>query len=103
MSIPRKGLRDIRTRSGSVDRTHARHRTYLKLAVLEMEKARRGKERHSAQARVEDIDSRFREIEQEKETLNRSLAAEKPTDARCDTGPQPATVRLKRPGQRLKY
>jgi hypothetical protein len=46
-------------------------RKYLKLAMLAMEKVRRGKERKSARLRIEDIDGRLAEIEAESGSLRR--------------------------------
>lgn len=73
MAIPRRGLRDIRTHAGRVDRTTLPHRAYLKLSCLEMEKVRRGKERASASYRLADIDARFKQIEAEKAAVREAL------------------------------
>ncbi len=69
MAIPIKGLPDLRTLSGRVDQTFIPHKAYMKLACLEMEISRRGKERESAMHRVKNIDDRFKEIESEKNAL----------------------------------
>ncbi|MCF8050316.1 MAG: hypothetical protein K9L59_03700 [Desulfobacterales bacterium] len=45
----------------------------MKITALEMEKARRGKERESAMRRVREIDARFQEIEAEKNNLLQGL------------------------------
>ena len=69
MSVPKrnlKGVQDIRTHSGRVDEAHQPYKAYMKIAALEMEKARRGEERKSAMHRVKTIDARFKEIEAEK-------------------------------------
>ena len=69
MSIPKRKIRDlqdIHTRSGRVEEAHQPYKVYMKIATLEMEKARRGKERESAMHRVQTIDARFKEIEAEK-------------------------------------
>lgn len=69
MSIPKRNIRDlqdIHTHSGRVEETHQPYKAYMKIAALEMEKARRGKERESAIHRVQTIDARFKEIEAEK-------------------------------------
>lgn len=73
MAIPRKGLRDIRTLSGRQDRVHLPYQAYMQITCLEMEKARRGRERKSASQRTADIDARLQEIEAEKEALLRAL------------------------------
>jgi len=76
MAIPRRnmrGLQDIRTLSGSVDQIAEPYRAYMRISCLEMEKVRRGKERESAMHRVNNIDTRFQEIEEEKELLLHAL------------------------------
>lgn len=73
MAIPRKGLREIRTLSGRQDQVHLPYQAYMQITCLEMEKARRGKERSSARQRMADIDARLKEIEAEKEALLRAL------------------------------
>lgn len=60
-----KGLDSVRTMSGLVTETTHPHRKFLKLAILAMEEARRGKEKASAQKRIDDIDSRLAEIRDE--------------------------------------
>lgn len=101
MAIPRRSLSDIRTHSGRVDQANIPSRAYLKLSCLEMEKARRSKERESAIQRVKFIDARFQEIEGEKDELLKSLAERKngkPIDARLNPAPQ------KKPGGfKLRY
>lgn len=64
-----KGLKDIRTCSGRVDRTHEAYMAYMRITALEMEKARRDREKQSATSRIEAIDARLAEIEAEKESL----------------------------------
>jgi len=61
-----RSLQDITTHSGRVDDAHQPYKAYMKIAALEMEKARRGKEKESALNRVWNIDERFKEIEGEK-------------------------------------
>lgn len=107
MALPKtntRGLQDIRTLSGRVDQTSLPYRAYMKIACLEMEKARRGKERESAAYRLANIDSRVKEIEAEKASLLQSLAAGgkgKSSHSRSDAGKD---ARPERMGQfRLKY
>ena len=69
-----KNVKDIRTHSGSVGHTMEPHEVHMRLCVLEMEKARRSKERESARRRVSSIDERFREIDAEKSDLLHVLA-----------------------------
>ncbi len=68
-----RGLRDIRTRSGRVDRVGLPYMAYMKISCLEMERARREKEKASAQCRINNIDSRLTEIDAEKDTVLREL------------------------------
>ena len=73
MSIRRsqniRSVRDIRTYSGRVDAGGVPYLGYLKIGCLEMEKARREKERDGALARVRNIDSRINDIETEKSLI----------------------------------
>jgi len=71
-----KNVRDIRTHSGTVGQTLKPHEVHMRLSVLEMEKARRGKERESAILRVRSIDERFREIEKERSDLLMTLTGQ---------------------------
>jgi len=76
MSIPPKkirGLQNIRSRSGMADQVSEPYRAFLRIGSLEMEKARRSKERESAMLRVNIIDERFREIDAEKAKLLKAL------------------------------
>jgi hypothetical protein len=72
-----RGLQNIRTLSGRAYSTSEPHHVYMKITVLEMEKARRTKERQSAMSRVENIDARSRAIEAEKAKLLQSVEEEK--------------------------
>ena len=76
MSISKKRLRsmnDIRTMSGTVAETFRPHKAYMKIACLELEKARREEEKSSATFRIANIDTRFEEIEAEKAALLQAL------------------------------
>ena len=109
MAIPKsniRGLQDIRTLSGRVDQTSFAYKAYMKVACLEMEKVRRGKERDSASHRIANIDARLAEVEDEKASLLQAQAEldkGRPTDAR-DSGakPEPPPARSTR-GLRLRY
>jgi len=86
-----RGLQDIPTLPGRVDQTSLPYKAYMKIACLEMEKARRGKERESASFRVKNIDARVEEIEDEKAAILQAQAEldkGRPTDAR-DSGAKP--------------
>lgn len=64
-----RGLRDIRTRSGKVGRAGVPYMAYMNISCLEMEKARREKEKFSAETRIKNINGRLAEIEAEKAEL----------------------------------
>ncbi len=68
-----RGLQDICTLSGNVDRATISYKEYMKISCLEMEKFRRNKERESAMQRVSNIDIRLQEIEAEKASLLQNL------------------------------
>jgi len=69
-------LRDIRTRSGRVDRDDPLHGLH-EIGSLEMEKARREKEKSSAEFGSRNIDMRLAEIEAEKDATLKSLGERK--------------------------
>jgi len=69
-----KGTNDIRTHLGTVGQAFKPHEIHMRLSILEMEKARRNKEKESALQRIKIIDARFNEIEQEKHDLLKALA-----------------------------
>ena len=106
MAIPRKTMRDIRTLSGKVDRIANPYMAYMQITCLEMEKARKGRERESALQRMEVIDGRLRDIETEKAALVRALAARAapPVTAPAPTnlGSRPAPSRTSG-GLKLRY
>jgi len=74
MSLPRKSTRDIKTLSGRVDRIANPYMAYMQITCLEMEKARKGREKESALQRVQNLDARLGEIEREKAALLCALA-----------------------------
>ena len=77
MGIRRSGdirnVRDIRTYSGRVDAGGVPYLAYMKIGCLEMEKARREKERNSALERIRNIDSRINDIDAEKSIILKKL------------------------------
>lgn len=76
MAIPKRTIRNsesIRTNAGKVDLLSEPYRAFMRISVLEMERARRGKERASAMDRVTQIDVRFREIDKEKAYLMQGI------------------------------
>lgn len=68
-----RGLRDIRTHSGRVNRVGIPYMAYMNISSLEMEKARREKEKLSALTRIRDIEKRLQEIESEKDSILKRL------------------------------
>jgi len=66
-----KGLTEIRTRTGQVVNSGVPYIAYLKISCLEMEKARREKEKRAAEARIANINARLAEIEAEKDAILR--------------------------------
>ncbi len=68
-----RGLQNIKTYTGRVGALNEPYRAFMRMSCLEMEKARKGKERDSALQRVDLIEQRFREIEAEEAELLASL------------------------------
>jgi hypothetical protein len=95
MAIPTRGLNQIRTLSGRADQLSLPYRSYMQISCLEMERARRNKERKSASQRIALIDARIEEIEKtEQELLQAVAAASQGAPARLSgIGPVPAPRR----------
>ncbi|MBN1841103.1 MAG: hypothetical protein JW883_02335 [Deltaproteobacteria bacterium] len=90
MAIPQKtirGVQDIRTHTRAAASAFQAHEAYMRLSCLEMEKARRGKERESAMRRVDLIDARFKEIEGEKAELLQTLGQREGLNGRRTLAP----------------
>jgi hypothetical protein len=75
-SIPRRGVQDIRTMTERISDVDNPQRKYLTLAMLELERARRNKERLSAAQRVRNIDQRLADISAEQTELLAAAEAE---------------------------
>ncbi len=75
-SIPRRGVQDIRTMSERISDADNPQRKYLALAMLELERARRNKEKQSASQRVANIDQRLADITAEQTELLSAAEAE---------------------------
>ena len=76
MTVPRRSLRDVKTHAGAVgtgSKSKSRHAVCLKIAMLELEKARLGTEKQNALSRVLGIDSRLQEIDEQARGLVRLL------------------------------
>lgn len=73
MTIPRRGLRDIPTLTGRVGKITAPYKAYMRISHIELEKARRNREREGARRLIASIDLRLQEIEVEKHTILEAL------------------------------
>lgn len=89
-SVPRRGIQDIRTMSERISDADNPQRKYLALAMLELEKARRNKEKRSANQRVASIDQRLADITAEQTKLLTAAEAELETSALAGQGGQAA-------------
>ena len=74
MAIPTKGVKNIRTLSGRVDQVSLPYRIYMQITCLEMERARRDRERKSATQRIMEIDARLGEIDKAKQELLQAVS-----------------------------
>ena len=104
-SKPRRNLQDIRTMTDLVSETKNPQRKFLKLAVLEMEKTRRGHEVQSAQERIDNIDNRLVEIEAEQSDLLEMVSRARQDEEAAEGQPPPAnkSARNGRGGFTLRY
>ncbi|SMC70988.1 hypothetical protein SAMN02746065_1089 [Desulfocicer vacuolatum DSM 3385] len=68
-----KGVQNIKTHAGKVDHVSHPHMAYMRISCLEMEKARKNKEKSGAQKRIDMINQRLMEIEKEKAHIQRIL------------------------------
>ncbi len=101
-----RGVQDLKTLAGKVGPTSSPSRAFLRIAVLEMEKERRGRERESALHRVKNIENRFGEIEAEKTALLDVVAQRgRPARPSPAAAPAPATGPSGQPreGVRIRY
>jgi hypothetical protein len=100
-----RSLRDIKTLSGRAGDDALPHRGYMRLACLEMEKARRMLEWKNAIRRLQQIDARLQEIEAEEAVIRRRLGS--PTETPQETvppgRPMPGPARGKRRQFKVKY
>ena len=95
-SVPRRGIQDIRTMSERISDADNPQRKYLALAMLELERARRNKEKQSASQRVANIDQRLADITAEQTEL---LAA---AEIHAQKGDQDKAAGLKAKAQEIK-
>ena len=101
-SIPSRGLQEIRTMSGRISDEDNPQRKYLTLAMLALEKARRGKEKQSANQRAANIDQRLAEITVEQAELFAAAKTELDTSIQAKQRSQAADSQSAR-GFKLSY
>ena len=103
-SVPGNRLADIRTMSDLLTETSNPQRKFMKLAMLAMERARRGKERESARKRIESIDCRLSEIKDETGALLQVAAeAEACLADQKERAPRKQSASPATSGFKLKY
>jgi hypothetical protein len=71
-----RGVKDIRTRSGTPDQVIVPYKAYMAITALEMEKFRRETERENLQLRLNHVNARLRTVETEKTVLLQRLGKE---------------------------
>jgi hypothetical protein len=71
-----RSLRDLRTFSKRADASALSHRAHMRLACLEMEKARRQIERRSAVERLQGLDARLHDIATEQADIRKTIAGD---------------------------
>ena len=77
MAIPARGMRDIRTHLGRNPGQREAYQLFMEISGLEMERARRQKERTFALRSVAKIETRFSEIDARKAQLLREAESAK--------------------------
>ena len=65
----RRGMHDIRTRSSLTGEAENRHRKFLRAASLELKKSLCSKVRVAARKRLEDMDKKIADLDEEKTQL----------------------------------
>jgi len=71
-----RGVKDIRTRSGTPDQVIVPYKAYMAITALEMEKFRRETERENLTLRLNSVNARLQTVESEKEALLQRLGKE---------------------------
>ncbi len=71
-----RGVKDIRTRSGTPDQVIVPYKAYMAITALEMEKFRRETERKNLTLRLINVNARLQTVELEKEALLLRLGKE---------------------------
>lgn len=75
MSKPLRSLRNVRTQANLTGGQRPRHKLYMQMTTLEMERARRAEELRVARERTAAIEQRLAEIEIEVSRLEALAAA----------------------------
>ena len=68
-----RGVKDIRTRSGTPDQVIVPYKAYMAITALEMEKFRRETERDNLTLRLNNVNARLETVESEKTVLLQRL------------------------------
>ncbi|MGA2557478.1 MAG: hypothetical protein ABSG04_14525 [Verrucomicrobiota bacterium] len=71
-----RGVKHIRTRSGTPDQVVLPYKAYMAITALEMEKFRRETERDNLVLRLNNINGRLQTVESEKAALLRRLGSQ---------------------------
>jgi hypothetical protein len=71
-----RGVKDIRTRSGTPDQVIVPYKAYMAITALEMEKFRRETERDNLILRLNNVHARLQTVDSEKAALLQRLGAE---------------------------
>jgi len=71
-----RGVKDIRTRSGTPDQVLVPYKAYMAITALEMEKFRRQTERDNLMLRLDNVNARLQTVESEKAALLQRLDKE---------------------------
>jgi len=71
-----RGVKDIRTRSGTPDQVIVPYKAYMAITALEMEKFRRETERDNLMLRLNNVKARLRTVDLEKAALLQRLGKE---------------------------
>ena len=68
-----RGVKDIRTRSGTPDQVIVPYKAYMAITALEMEKFRRETERDNLRLRLDNVNTRLQTVASEKAALLQRL------------------------------
>ncbi len=68
-----RGVKDIRTRSGTPDQVLVPYKAYMAITALEMEKFRRETERDNLTVRLNNVNTRLQTVDSEKAALLQRL------------------------------